>query len=418
MLLRKKNKSLIHKNKKFEEYREKTGISDDNELFNEILNQNENMEKNLLKVNKKLEISEKLKNDLEKQNIQLKDKIFNLSKTNKIKGQDLSDFNVLNKNYKRLKADYEAIKSDYYEIKKNPIIKEKIIIKEDSNIVKELKVKNDKLESKLREKTANAQKIGDEKKELKNKIDDMEKKRAKIYGLLVRLEKEEKSPRYLFSAEYLNSGEVNKLMRSKVDFLRYKKIKSPSLAVLLEDISETPRSIFLNTNKDKSSLNEISIPNFQYEKFMEIGRDFQKIEEKFESLNNDYNVLIKNNNSLKEKYNQLKTELDKLKDNPIVTEKIIYKEDTKQIDEIKLERDFLRSKLLKLEKGIDTKKAAMVEIGEIYDVRIDGVGRGGDCYTKINNLVIFVPNSKLNEEVKIEITKVFKRYAFAKKLEL
>ena len=56
---------------------------------------------------------------------------------------------------------------------------------------------------------------------------------------------------------------------------------------------------------------------------------------------------------------------------------------------------------------------APINIGETYDVTIEDVGREGDGIARIEGFVVFVPNTKKGESVKIRVTKVSRRVAFA-----
>lgn len=58
-------------------------------------------------------------------------------------------------------------------------------------------------------------------------------------------------------------------------------------------------------------------------------------------------------------------------------------------------------------------KAAPVKVGEEVDVVIDAVGAKGDGIAKIEGFVIFVPNTKTGDNVKIRVTKVLANMAFA-----
>jgi len=53
-------------------------------------------------------------------------------------------------------------------------------------------------------------------------------------------------------------------------------------------------------------------------------------------------------------------------------------------------------------------KDSPVKVGEKYDVKIEDTARQGDGIARISGLVIFVPNTKINDSVKIEI-KALKR---------
>jgi len=54
-----------------------------------------------------------------------------------------------------------------------------------------------------------------------------------------------------------------------------------------------------------------------------------------------------------------------------------------------------------------------VKVGEELDVTIEAVGEKGDGIAKKNGFVIFVPGVQQGDSVKIRITKVFKKMAFA-----
>jgi len=58
-----------------------------------------------------------------------------------------------------------------------------------------------------------------------------------------------------------------------------------------------------------------------------------------------------------------------------------------------------------------------VNVGEIREVRIEAMGSGGDGIAKIKGYVVFVPGTNLNDVVKVRITKVLKKYAFAEVIE-
>lgn len=58
-----------------------------------------------------------------------------------------------------------------------------------------------------------------------------------------------------------------------------------------------------------------------------------------------------------------------------------------------------------------------VKEGEVYMVKITEISRRGDGVTRIQGLVIFVPNTKEGDEVKIKITKVLPRFAIGEVVE-
>src|SRR3989339_581074 len=56
---------------------------------------------------------------------------------------------------------------------------------------------------------------------------------------------------------------------------------------------------------------------------------------------------------------------------------------------------------------------APVKVGEELDVKIEAVGEKGDGIAKEKGFVLFVPNTKEGDEVKVRITKVLRRVGFA-----
>ena len=62
-------------------------------------------------------------------------------------------------------------------------------------------------------------------------------------------------------------------------------------------------------------------------------------------------------------------------------------------------------------------KTAPIEEGEEYDVKIEDVGKEGDGITRVEGFVVFVPDTKVGDEVRVKITSVRRRFAFAEKIE-
>lgn len=56
---------------------------------------------------------------------------------------------------------------------------------------------------------------------------------------------------------------------------------------------------------------------------------------------------------------------------------------------------------------------APVKVGDEIDVKIEAVGGKGDGIAKREGFVLFVPNTKEGDEVKIRITKVLNNVGFA-----
>lgn len=54
-----------------------------------------------------------------------------------------------------------------------------------------------------------------------------------------------------------------------------------------------------------------------------------------------------------------------------------------------------------------------VNVGDEVDVKIEGVGEKGDGFAKVKGFVLFVPNTKEGDEVRVKITRVLKKVGFA-----
>jgi 23S rRNA (uracil1939-C5)-methyltransferase len=62
-------------------------------------------------------------------------------------------------------------------------------------------------------------------------------------------------------------------------------------------------------------------------------------------------------------------------------------------------------------------RAVPVEEGETYDVTIQDIARQGDGIARIEGFVIFVPSTKVGDEVQIKVDKVLPKFAFASVVE-
>src|SRR3990170_6608510 len=56
---------------------------------------------------------------------------------------------------------------------------------------------------------------------------------------------------------------------------------------------------------------------------------------------------------------------------------------------------------------------APVKVGDELDVKIEAVGEKGDGIAKQQGFVLFVPNTKEGDEVKIRVTRVLRKVGFA-----
>ncbi|MDD1747904.1 MAG: TRAM domain-containing protein [Methanomassiliicoccales archaeon] len=55
-----------------------------------------------------------------------------------------------------------------------------------------------------------------------------------------------------------------------------------------------------------------------------------------------------------------------------------------------------------------------VEEGKEYTVTITDVGSQGDGVAKVNGFIIFVPDTKVGQTVKVKVMRVMKKSAFAR----
>ena len=53
-----------------------------------------------------------------------------------------------------------------------------------------------------------------------------------------------------------------------------------------------------------------------------------------------------------------------------------------------------------------------LNVGDTYDVKIEDVGREGDGIARVEGFVVFVPNTKKGDSVKVKISKVSRRVGF------
>ena len=66
------------------------------------------------------------------------------------------------------------------------------------------------------------------------------------------------------------------------------------------------------------------------------------------------------------------------------------------------------------DRGFDRQRSiAPVKVGEEMDVIIEAVGEKGDGICKKKGFVLFVPNTKQGDNVKIRVTKVLRKVGFA-----
>ena len=63
--------------------------------------------------------------------------------------------------------------------------------------------------------------------------------------------------------------------------------------------------------------------------------------------------------------------------------------------------------------GSGASKDSPVNVGEKHEVKIEDTARQGDGIARISGLVVFVPNTKINDSVTIEIKEIKRNCAVA-----
>jgi predicted RNA-binding protein with TRAM domain len=64
-------------------------------------------------------------------------------------------------------------------------------------------------------------------------------------------------------------------------------------------------------------------------------------------------------------------------------------------------------------RGYDQDFPKPVEVGKEYDVEIEETSRRGEGITRIEGLVVFVPNTKPGDKLRIKVTSIGRRFAEA-----
>jgi len=57
-----------------------------------------------------------------------------------------------------------------------------------------------------------------------------------------------------------------------------------------------------------------------------------------------------------------------------------------------------------------------VNVGQEIDVLIDDIGSRGDGITRIQGFLVFVPETKVGERLKVKIVRVGRKFAIAEKI--
>jgi predicted RNA-binding protein with TRAM domain len=64
-----------------------------------------------------------------------------------------------------------------------------------------------------------------------------------------------------------------------------------------------------------------------------------------------------------------------------------------------------------------TRPPPPVKEGDVLTVKIEGMGSSGDGLARVKGFVVFIPNTRVDDEVKVRITKVSRKVGFAELVE-
>ncbi len=67
-------------------------------------------------------------------------------------------------------------------------------------------------------------------------------------------------------------------------------------------------------------------------------------------------------------------------------------------------------------RGGGSSYSAPVEVGKEYDVEIEDIAKEGDGIARIEGFVVFVPDTKVGDQIKINVDKVMRRFAMGHKV--
>ncbi len=67
-------------------------------------------------------------------------------------------------------------------------------------------------------------------------------------------------------------------------------------------------------------------------------------------------------------------------------------------------------------RGFNRQNFVPVNVGDEIDVKIEAVGEKGDGVAKVKGFVLFVPNVKEGELVRIRVTKILRKVGFAESI--
>ena len=209
---------LVGESKKFTE----------TEIIDKLIKKDKNQNKTIKNLQKKIDINSELNKKLKIEFNELRNEFSLFEDERKKINENKIIYKTLRKRFQILESDHEKLKSMYNKLEDNPIIKEKIVYKENKKQINELKEKNEKLQKKLWEKVEVIEKLNSELRSLKVKLNNIEECKKKKYGIIVKIKpKEDKENDSIFETEFISSSEYNMWLRDRTEFLQSKNIDVP-----------------------------------------------------------------------------------------------------------------------------------------------------------------------------------------------
>jgi len=358
----------------------------------------------------------------------------------------------IEKELRSLRQREKAQREEIEELRANPVTVEKVVFKENEQVVSDLKEKRDMLQKKLWENEKELRGLEQELDSFRKQAQEEDENRLAKYALLITLKPNDESSDFTFSASSISLGEFNKLLRSKGEFCKFMRIRSPSLVWRLWDRGSSPDDEIFITSRDlikvskERTLKQVTIPLFQLKTLESFEEKYQGAEEmlstlriKFKELEEAHTDITQESEDLGKEIASLREENDRLKAAP---PKIEYQDskDTKVlIQTLKKENERLQMQIIELgaistgsmqqkstkpssfpkpevQKGPPSDRETFIKKGDRFQVTIEGLGRTGDGFVKIRNYVIFIPDTKIGEDLEVEVTRTTRKCGFAKPL--
>jgi len=198
------------------------------EIIDELIKKNKKQNLTIKNLQKQIDVNSELNKKLKIELNELRNEFSSFEDERKKITENKIIYKTLRKRFERLESDHEKLKSMYDKLKNNPIIKEKIVHKENNKQINELKEKNEKLQKKLWEKVETIEKLNSELRSLKVKLNNIEECKKRKYGIIVKIKpNEDKENDFILNTEFINFSEYNMWLRDQDEFLQSKIIDVP-----------------------------------------------------------------------------------------------------------------------------------------------------------------------------------------------